>query len=54
LGLSRVDDDLGNDHGALNLQEGLAMGPLEITGLARLVLGLATEFFLASFCKKAR
>jgi hypothetical protein len=54
LGLSRVDDDLGNDHRALNLQEGLGMGPLEITGLARLVLGLATGILFGFILQKGQ
>jgi hypothetical protein len=54
LDLSYRDDDLRHDHGAANFPEGVAMGPLEITGPVRLALGLATGILFGFILQKAQ
>jgi hypothetical protein len=54
LAFSHRDDDLGHDHGAVDLSEGVVMGPLEITGPARLALGLATGILFGFILQKAQ
>lgn len=53
LAFSYRDVDLGHDHGATNFPEGVAMGPLEITGPARLAPGLATGILFGFILQKA-
>ncbi len=54
LGFSHRDDDFRHDHGAVDLSEGVAMGPLEITGPARPALGLVTGILFGFILQKAQ
>jgi uncharacterized membrane protein YedE/YeeE len=54
LDFSRGDDAVGDDHGAIYLSEGVTMGPLEITGTARLVLGFVTGILFGFILQKAQ
>jgi hypothetical protein len=54
LGFSRFNDGVGYDYGISDLSEGVVMGPLEITGPERLVLGLATGILFGFVLQKAQ
>jgi uncharacterized membrane protein YedE/YeeE len=54
LDFPHCDDDLGHDHGAVDFSEGVVMGPLEITGPTRLVLGLVTGILFGFILQKAQ
>jgi hypothetical protein len=54
LGISNCDDGFRHDHGVADLQEGLTMGPLEITGPARLALGLITGILFGFILQKGQ
>jgi hypothetical protein len=54
LAVSHRHDVFRHDHGAAYLQESLTMGPLEITGPARLALGLITGILFGFILQKGQ
>jgi len=54
LDFPHCDDDLGHDHGAGDFSKGVVMGPLEISGPARLMLGLVTGILFGFILQKAQ
>jgi hypothetical protein len=54
LDIFALDDGVGDHPGTAYIQEGVVMGPLEITGAARLALGLVTGILFGFILQKGQ